>query len=87
MLAKIYKNKHTNRQANKHAHAQAEIDIRAAVSLKCPAVSIFVPQGTCQTPVVTGSKTVPLVSPARSFITLVRARAVCSIYFHMEKAK
>lgn len=87
MLEKRYKNKHRNRQARKHAHTQTEINIRAAVSLKCPAISIFVPRGTCQTPVVTGSKTVPLLSLARSFMTWVRARAVCRIYFHMQKGK
>lgn len=71
MLAEKKKKKqaHTNKQACTHAHTHTEIDMGAAVSLKRPAVSIFVPEGTCQTPVVTGSKTVPLRSPAVSFIT------------------
>lgn len=68
-------------------HARTEVDTKAVVSLKRPAVSICVPEGTCQTPVVTCSETAPLHSLALSFITGVGARAVCRICFHMQKAK
>lgn len=86
---KLTKNRHAQRDKHAHmlTHTHTEIDMEAVVSLKRPAVSIFVPEGTCQTPVVTGSKTVPLRSPALSFITWVRARAVCRICFHMRKAR
>ena len=49
------RNRHT--QTNKRVHMLTYWDrYGAAVSLKQPAVSIFVPEETCQTPVVTGSQ-------------------------------
>lgn len=63
---KIEKQAHSQTSTQTCSHT-SEIDI-SAVTLKCPAISISVPRGTCQTPVVTGSRTVPLLSPARSFM-------------------
>lgn len=88
MLARKWKKKkkkhaQTDRKACTHPHTPAEIDTGAAVSLKRPAVSIFVPEGTCQTPVVTGSKTVPLRSPALSFITWAR---LSNLFFTCKRA-
>lgn len=68
MLAKK-KGTHKQTSMPTRSHTHTEIDTDAAVSLKRPAVSIFVPEGTCQTPVVTRSETVPPRSPALSFIT------------------
>lgn len=56
-------NNKKDRQAGMHTHG-TEINMVAAASLKLPAVSNFLPEGTCQTPSVTGSKTVPLRSNA-----------------------